>query len=55
VPTALRVILRMSKKLILKEIPAFCNEGAKKSLENMLILQNKTEAKTSHSPSEQQQ
>ena len=35
-------------KLILKAYLACCNEGTKRSLENILILQNKTEAKTSH-------
>jgi hypothetical protein len=44
----------MSNKPILKAYLAFCNEGTKKSLENILILQNNTEAKTKHFPSKQQ-
>ena len=34
--------------LILKAYLACCNEGRKKSVENILILQNKAEAETSH-------
>ena len=38
--------MHVPNKLILKAYLACCNEGTKKSLENTLILQNKTEAKS---------
>jgi hypothetical protein len=37
--------MHVPHKLILKAYLACCSEGTKKSLENILILQNKTEAK----------
>ena len=46
--------MHVSLKLTLKAHLACCNEGTKKSLENVLILQNKTESKTSHFPSQRQ-